>query len=649
MKEWFKRKKKTGFTLLELLAVIVILAIIALIVSPFVTKAIKEARKGAFKNTAYGIVASLDVYQSQKLETGFINTTFLYSNYLETNSANSDSLPYKGKKPKNGIVLLRANGKVEMAISDGNYCAYKFLDKAEIEVVDRECPDDILSKYIVNLELIEKTNTTIQVKASIIRGASEYYFKIDNGSFISNLDKSIDTFTFGELTPGTEHEIVAKAKTEDGDFVSEVLKVTTNGYSMTSEVVDITNTTIKVRSKISSGDANYYFKIGNGTWVNNATLMDGTYEFTGLTKNTEYKINTKSVNDYGEYSTDELTVKTTDLNDTVIQYQSATFNPCKTGKNTCVPGYEGGYTECVGTNTGWSCSSYKCPSCGDFAPGTCPWSLNGKTCSKQLCHCPYLSSTECSLYSNHCTSLQTEDGLRYCDSCTTKETETAVCAKGTSTSTCTETITVQGSYVPCKTGSNTCTTEYEWGEWGTVKPSDTREEYCKKRICSVGTNGTIIDTNCVDCGNCLSTDDIETCEVRLTPPEADLQSNSAGGWTTHKEGNNWITYSSSNIYVHGEPNSRKAVYAYKNYDVTDYKTLTVSYSTNGYTGQGDWVINISVGSQSTYKVIAHTGTRNYTQTLDVSSLTGVQTIKVGGTAQPEGGDVSFKSIKLSKE
>lgn len=46
---------KKGFTLLELLAVIVVLAVIALIVTPFVTKAIKQAKKGSFTDSAYGM------------------------------------------------------------------------------------------------------------------------------------------------------------------------------------------------------------------------------------------------------------------------------------------------------------------------------------------------------------------------------------------------------------------------------------------------------------------------------------------------------------------------------------------------------------------------------------------------------------------
>ena len=52
--------KKNGFTLIELLAVIVILAVIALIATPVIMNAINDAKKGAAKDAAYGIVKAVE-------------------------------------------------------------------------------------------------------------------------------------------------------------------------------------------------------------------------------------------------------------------------------------------------------------------------------------------------------------------------------------------------------------------------------------------------------------------------------------------------------------------------------------------------------------------------------------------------------------
>ena len=48
--------KKKGFTLIELLAVIVVLAVIALITTPVILGVIEKAKKGAFKNSVYGLI-----------------------------------------------------------------------------------------------------------------------------------------------------------------------------------------------------------------------------------------------------------------------------------------------------------------------------------------------------------------------------------------------------------------------------------------------------------------------------------------------------------------------------------------------------------------------------------------------------------------
>ena len=629
---------KKGFTLLELLAVIVILAIIALIVTPFVSKAIKQAKKSAFKNTAYGIIASLDVYQAKNLKDNVTeNITFIYSDYEEYSSLNDDLIPYKGKNPKDGIVLLRTNGQVELAISDGVYCAYKKLNVAEVSVIDGNCPDNIMSKYKVDLSLISKTDTTIEVEANMERDDAEYYFRIDNGIYISNIDKSDNTFMFGNLTPGTKYTIIARVNTIDGYFLSQPLEVTTDGYTVTSSVLDITNTTIQVKTDINpESPGNYYFKIDQNDWVSNEDLSIQTYTFKNLTKNTSYTIITKVVNDYGEYVTEPLTVKTKDLKTNVIQYKSSIFNPCVTGSNTCQPGFEDVWSDCAtGYNSCTPTYAYRIKSAGNYY--TC---LDSR--SVNFCYNNYSSSSDIS----NCIDSGAIDHCAYNgNDC---KTYSFICSScGTTSNTC-QGGYVQGRYLQCKTGTNTCVSQYIWdADWKTVKPNNTSMDYCKKRVCTVGSDGIIDSSNCVNCSSCESSDD-ETCINSLTPALVDLQPNPAGGWQTYSTGSNWVSINSNNIYVHGQPNSRQYVYAYRTYDLTNYRTLTVRYTTNGYTGQGDWVIYVYAGSKIAYSVIVSSSTVSQTLTLDVSSLVGNQTIKIGGTAQPEGGDVAFNLVTLSR-
>ena len=56
------RKRNKGFTLIELLAVIVILALIALIATPIILNIIKDAKRSAAKDSAYGYIDAVEKY-----------------------------------------------------------------------------------------------------------------------------------------------------------------------------------------------------------------------------------------------------------------------------------------------------------------------------------------------------------------------------------------------------------------------------------------------------------------------------------------------------------------------------------------------------------------------------------------------------------
>jgi prepilin-type N-terminal cleavage/methylation domain-containing protein len=72
---------RKGFTLIELLAVIVILTIIAFISVPLILNVIDNAKKGAFKSTAYGIIEAAEFEFSQNLLKG--NTEEVIFTYID--------------------------------------------------------------------------------------------------------------------------------------------------------------------------------------------------------------------------------------------------------------------------------------------------------------------------------------------------------------------------------------------------------------------------------------------------------------------------------------------------------------------------------------------------------------------------------------
>ena len=97
-----KRKNK-GFTLVELLAVIVILALIALIATPIILNVINDAKKQAAKDSAYGYMDAVEKYiVSSELEDKSIKDGTYSVEEL------NKKISVKGSTPDNGNIEIES-------------------------------------------------------------------------------------------------------------------------------------------------------------------------------------------------------------------------------------------------------------------------------------------------------------------------------------------------------------------------------------------------------------------------------------------------------------------------------------------------------------------------------------------------------------
>ena len=97
------KEKNKGFTLVELLAVIVILALIALIATPIILNVISDAKKQAAKDSAYGYMDAVEKYiVSSELEDKSIQDG-IYS----VEELNSMGVNVKGSTPDNGNIEIK--------------------------------------------------------------------------------------------------------------------------------------------------------------------------------------------------------------------------------------------------------------------------------------------------------------------------------------------------------------------------------------------------------------------------------------------------------------------------------------------------------------------------------------------------------------
>ena len=142
--------KEKGFSLIELLAVIVILSIAALISVPLITGIINDSKLNGLKDSAYGILKSANLYFSQyEPET---NIRFDIEENQVTSKDAEEMIQYKGYV-KEGAVIVNATGKITMCITDGKNSVYKnYKDKSIVVVENDSCyiPENQAIVYLAN-------------------------------------------------------------------------------------------------------------------------------------------------------------------------------------------------------------------------------------------------------------------------------------------------------------------------------------------------------------------------------------------------------------------------------------------------------------------------------------------------------------------
>ncbi len=119
--------KKKGFTLVELLAVVIILAIVAFIAVPTIMDSIENARRNAFKDSVYQAFQEIQYYLVQH------NLDEIPEEGIEVKD-----IEFKNNTFVSGRLILGQSGNVKASnVSDGRYCAIG--EKDALEIYDGDC------------------------------------------------------------------------------------------------------------------------------------------------------------------------------------------------------------------------------------------------------------------------------------------------------------------------------------------------------------------------------------------------------------------------------------------------------------------------------------------------------------------------------
>ena len=125
--------KKKGFSLIELLAVIVILAVLALITIPIISNVIKSAKKQAFKLSVQQVSDNIFFHYNKDWLLEGMNEDKIFD--FDTRE-NLGLLTVQGQLPTSGSISINPRGKISINVNNGVYCAVKTIEQDIIQIGD---------------------------------------------------------------------------------------------------------------------------------------------------------------------------------------------------------------------------------------------------------------------------------------------------------------------------------------------------------------------------------------------------------------------------------------------------------------------------------------------------------------------------------
>ena len=224
--------KRKGFTLVELLGVIVVLAIIALITTPVVLGVIESTRKGAFVDSVYGLIETTNIYYTKNMQDIAGEKRFTCNGTVCTNG--NDTLSFKGKVPIGGSITLKENAAILVEyITDGTYCAYGTLNDL---IVDKGCANIDVTPAILDETKVTLKSTTNSITVTLVEGYArddesgikEYRITV-NGE--TKTLKEVGTVTFEKLKQNHNYEVKIEVENGKGLTAKMILNQKTLEFS----------------------------------------------------------------------------------------------------------------------------------------------------------------------------------------------------------------------------------------------------------------------------------------------------------------------------------------------------------------------------------------------------------------------------------
>ena len=271
------KRQKSGFTLVELLGVIVVIGVIAVITVPLVNRMIVNSRMSALKSSAEALLKETTLQSAmQKVDS---NAQILITD---------ERLKLKNNQFTSGFIYKNSDGKLVLKnVTNGTFCVNGTSGNLNVAKGNCVSNDKTAPTLTVQNGYVGATEIMVLAQATDNEsGIKGYEYKIGSGSYTKM--QSDNFYQFEGLTKNTSYTITVRVTNGAGLTTQKSITVKTKTSSAATFVVSDANkwtnkkdVTIKYPTRVSG--VTYRYKIGSGAWQ---TLTSGTKKELEVKENT---------------------------------------------------------------------------------------------------------------------------------------------------------------------------------------------------------------------------------------------------------------------------------------------------------------------------------------------------------------------------
>lgn len=240
-----------GFTLIELIAVIVILGILLLITVPIISGVVEGVKKDTFEaNIAFALKAAREDYMNRNMFGDIQKVTYRFDDYVQTVTPSTvKNIAFKGDGIKNGSIIVYKDGTIKMNVTDDLF----FVNTNSEEELNKVVMYDYDTHYPL---LYPKPEWTFEV--TIPEGSLDFVFNANTANLNIDWGDNIKVNFSGTGNPSHTYTSAGKYAVT---LVGTAKKITfCEGYTCTAATsTKLTDILTEIPADFGITDASFMF------------------------------------------------------------------------------------------------------------------------------------------------------------------------------------------------------------------------------------------------------------------------------------------------------------------------------------------------------------------------------------------------------